>query len=116
MVGSATALLSRTQRLLFLLLLGEVLYEIVHDFLPLVLDFLPTKSARERGTLVLHCLGAQRILVDVGDLELTDGLHCGDEGLKLSLPAAWERYTHDSRCRKSMFYVLTRLDKDISGP
>lgn len=67
------------RRLFLLLLLGEVLNQIVHDFLPLELDFPPTESSRERRALVLDRLDAQRVLVDVGDLKLADGLDCGDE-------------------------------------
>lgn len=57
------------------LLLREVISEIVHNLLALVLDFLPTKRAHEGWTLVLDSFRYERILiVEIGDLKLPVGL------------------------------------------
>lgn len=57
-------------------MLREVISEIVHDFLPLIFDFLPTEAPHERGTLVLDRFNAESVVaVDVGDLKLSNGLH-----------------------------------------
>lgn len=57
-------------------MLREVIREVVHDFLPLIFNFLPTKRAHEGRALVLDRLNAECVLtVDIGDLELPNGLH-----------------------------------------
>lgn len=60
------ALISKLQ----FLLLREVISNVVHDFLALKLDFLPTKRAQKGWTLVLDGLADERILiVEIGDFK-----------------------------------------------
>jgi hypothetical protein len=57
-------------------MLREVIREIVHDFFPLIFDFLSAEASHEGWTLVFYGLDAEGIVVvDVGDLEFSDGFH-----------------------------------------
>lgn len=57
-------------------MLREVIREIVHNFFPLVFDFLPTERAQERRALVLDRVGAEGVLIiEIGYLKLSIGFH-----------------------------------------
>lgn len=57
-------------------MLREVISEIVHDFLPLILNFLPTECTQKGWTLVFNRLGYERILViEISDLNFPVGFY-----------------------------------------
>lgn len=56
--------------------LREMISEIVHDFLPLIFDFLSTECPQKWRALILDGFGAERILVvEISDLELSVRFH-----------------------------------------
>lgn len=108
-----------SQHTLIKLLVGvlrEVISEVVHDFLPLIFDFLSAEASHERWALIFDCLDAEGIVaIYVSDLKFSDGFDWNRNLAAWVGLHGWINFgSHRSRRRRSKFCASIRRDKFAS--